>query len=1294
MPNSDEAAIVNGLKNDAQQSIPKVAKALSSFSHDTTDGMDKSLEAHATTESANTETLTSAGAERTFDETVSGQTQTMTRTTTTGAAKDVEFYRFSDSELEEAGITSKGADDVETGGTDPVDLVSGQLVASTTDVVRLGVLPLVLRRAYASGYAHGGLLGPGWASTLDVRLLVDGHGIRFLGESAQMLDYGTPAGLGLGLPAFPHHGARWPLTRARDRFRVEDSASGLSWIFPVDGEGAVRPLAEICDRNGNRITLVRDGHGMLREVVHSSGFRARVQAIETPAGPRAAGLSLHQSDTDEAGIVLVAYAYDEAGRLVSITDSSGVPYVYEWDEQDRICGWVDRNGHDYQYTYDDKGRVVRTDGSGGYLTSEISYDRVVRATLVTDGQGNTAVYHYDRFQQVVRIIDPLGGVELIERDRYGRVLSSTDALGNTARTERDASGLPLRLIAPDGTETTLAYGAHGLPVRISEPNGAEWSYEYDESGNLTRSLDPLGAAISYTYDERGAITSVTDRLGAVTTFELDAAGLQIGVRDPRGAAWSMERDAFGRVTAVTDPAGARRRSTFTTEGRLLASQDEAGGVVRYAYDPAGNLVERVDQAGAVTRFVYGPMGLRTASTDALGRRHVFAYDSELHLTRVTGPTGLAWSYTYDAAGRLVAECDFDGHEQTYRLDAAGRLIERVNSAGEVTSFDYDQAGHLIRRVAGQIEHCFAYDVTGHMVRAEGEGAVLEFTRDLLCRPIAENLDGRVLMRAYDPEGRLTQRVTPSGAVSQWSYDPAGSPIGVSVPGGAIEFVYDGAGREIARTLGAQTMLARSYDHSGRMTRMRLSMGEHLLQERTYGYRADGAVEAVTDQLRGAYQYALDALGRATAVHTGQWIETYAYDEIGTLVAVGMDGAQQRRTVTGTQIRENGLSSYDYDTNGRLIHKQLRTLSGQVKQWAYTWDRLGNLARVDTPDQGTWAYSYDPLGRRSAKTALDAEGRVLERTVFTYDGPRLVEEARSRAHDAGETVTTWDYEPNSFVPATQSRRRAIDELPDAYVDEQFHAIIADLVGTPTELVAADGTVIQLAARDLWGRPQSISAAADPCPIRFPGQYHDAETGLHYNLHRYYDPETAAYLSTDPLGLVPAPNPRAYIGNPLTESDPLGLNGESAPIPGPNLSGTERVPYGEDPMSRLAIISRNAKKGDGWTQGGRNVAVYTYKDDENKLSAVAMRSDGVHSERLGWDAVHKELGISKDQVDAIYTELQPCTEEYQNCDKWVATNFPGTPVSHSFDYAPDTAGRAAGMKQLRDALKQVRSGTLPK
>ncbi|KNB30376.1 hypothetical protein ACH55_10200, partial [Salmonella enterica subsp. enterica serovar Typhimurium] len=60
-----------------------------------------------------------------------------------------------------------------------------------------------------------------------------------------------------------------------------------------------------------------------------------------------------------------------------------------------------------------------------------------------------------------------------------------------------------------------------------------------------------------------------------------------------------------------------------------------------------------------------------------------------------------------------------------------------------------------------------------------------------------------------------------------------------------------------------------------------------------------------------------------------------------------------------------------------------------------------------------------------------------------------------------------------------------------------------------------------------------------PLRLPGQYFDDETGLHYNLFRYYAPECGRFVSQDPIGLRGGINLYAYAPNPLSWIDPLGL-----------------------------------------------------------------------------------------------------------------------------------------------------------
>jgi RHS repeat-associated protein len=152
---------------------------------------------------------------------------------------------------------------------------------------------------------------------------------------------------------------------------------------------------------------------------------------------------------------------------------------------------------------------------------------------------------------------------------------------------------------------------------------------------------------------------------------------------------------------------------------------------------------------------------------------------------------------------------------------------------------------------------------------------------------------------------------------------------------------------------------------------------------------------------------------------------------------------------------------------------------------------------------------------------------------------LVEQTSQRPGEQPEVIT-WDYQPGSFSPLTQTERPIPRDAPQAEVDERFYAIITDLIGTPSELIGPSGDLAGHQRHTLWGTTTWATGGAST-PLRFPGQYADPETGLHYNYHRYYDPTTGAYLTPDPLGLAPAPNPHAYAPNPWKTVDPFGLMG---------------------------------------------------------------------------------------------------------------------------------------------------------
>ncbi|MFZ5595334.1 MAG: RHS repeat domain-containing protein, partial [Pseudomonadota bacterium] len=109
----------------------------------------------------------------------------------------------------------------------------------------------------------------------------------------------------------------------------------------------------------------------------------------------------------------------------------------------------------------------------------------------------------------------------------------------------------------------------------------------------------------------------------------------------------------------------------------------------------------------------------------------------------------------------------------------------------------------------------------------------------------------------------------------------------------------------------------------------------------------------------------------------------------------------------------------------------------------------------------------------------------------------------------------------------------------------HYIHPDHLDTPRAITDSANKVIWRWDSDPFG---TTAANEDPdgdkkkfsYNLRFPGQYFDKETGLHYNYFRDYDPRVGRYVQSDPIGLAGGLNTYTYVGNnPLSLTDPLGL-----------------------------------------------------------------------------------------------------------------------------------------------------------
>ncbi len=165
---------------------------------------------------------------------------------------------------------------------------------------------------------------------------------------------------------------------------------------------------------------------------------------------------------------------------------------------------------------------------------------------------------------------------------------------------------------------------------------------------------------------------------------------------------------------------------------------------------------------------------------------------------------------------------------------------------------------------------------------------------------------------------------------------------------------------------------------------------------------------------------------------------------------------------------------------------------------------------------TAAYTYNHLDQRVTKT-LNGQTRLL---IYGLAG-NLIEELDAATGDVLAEYIWLDGTPLSFAQSGQTYQVHVDHL-----------------GTPKALTDASGQVVWKASYSPFGKA-SITTQGPTFNLRFPGQYYDAETGLHYNWRRYYDPNTGRYITSDPIGLAGGINTYAYaLSNPIGNADPTG------------------------------------------------------------------------------------------------------------------------------------------------------------
>ncbi|ELV2845766.1 RHS domain-containing protein [Enterobacter cloacae] len=439
------------------------------------------------------------------------------------------------------------------------------------------------------------------------------------------------------------------------------------------------------------------------------------------------------------------------------------------------------------------------------------------------------------------------------------------------------------------------------------------------------------------------------------------------------------------------------------------------------------------------------------------------------------------------------------------------------------------------------------------------GQITRIRRTPTAEGVALGIESDEIAYRHDAAGRVLSESGINGAVG-YEWDALSNLTGLTLPGeqklawlhygsghvSAIrfgqqlvtEFTRDRLHREVRRTQGAREQL-RQYDSLGRRTLQRselstdVTLPEQAILERLYRYTARGELSGVSDTLRGEVDYGYDAEGRLLKhyeARQGHSRAQFSYDAADNLAA--NDDAVP---VTDNRLQHWQALFMKYDHWGNLVSRR----NGLYEQH-YAYDAENRLvsARGTGPEGRFEArYHYDALGRRTRKIVTTAHGTT--ETRFLWQGYRLLQEQQQTG-----LCSTYIYDPNeAWSPLAR-----VDHLRDQSSGE-IYWFNTDLNGAPLEVTDERGAVRWSGQYGSFGEVRHQSegfsrvvnrTAMAHQPLRYAGQYADGETGLHYNLFRYYDPQVGRFIVQDPIGLAGGNlNLYHYAPNPLVWIDPMGL-----------------------------------------------------------------------------------------------------------------------------------------------------------
>jgi len=868
-------------------------------------------------------------------------------------------------------------------------------------------------------------------------------------------------------------------------------------------------------------------------------------------------------ETNDARGNVTRHEYNEDGRkirtieLADTTSEKEITFSY-WNDTDRIATMNEYGIRETRFTYDSDLRVlaqVQVDLSN----SEQRTWTYTYYPNTTDGQGNIILgkvasidgplnesedikaFEYNSLGQITRIDFPLGQFVSSTYNSVGQKLTETDINGVVTQMVYDSSNRLAR-VTRNNRVSQYFYNGQSQIVRTIDALGRSIDFDYDEQNELSRTTYPYGDYVTLTYTYNSTYTEITSRYyqadDTLTTTEvsrydpetklslsqyLSSTSEQINEKQYNGLNDLVRETQIGNFGSLSS---STYNYSYDEEGRLVQIQDQLNGSTNLTYDELDRLTQLQDPNNATTNYQYSAWG-EIASLDSPDTGlSSYQYNLSGVISRYTNANNTVVNYSSDVLNRITS-IDYEGDDLDVTLNydqgqfANGKLSSVTDNSGS-TQYQYDDRGLIINvdnNIAGnQLLVGYSYNDTEQLTTMSyPSGSVISFDYD-------EN--GRISNISRDFQG---DQITIIDSISWY-----GANISNYQKGNGLNtsFSYDSSGRLVRKDYNDNSYISNNLDNQGQLSAQSISVNGDL-QESVYTY---------------------DLLGRLARDNLSE----YSYDLAGNRTLELLFGSGNETALSydanSNKLANIASSIIQRDAVGNTLSDEIRT---------YQYNSMNRL-EVLTNNQSsiTAAYTYNYLGQRARK---QISGSLSLDVLYVYgqSGELLGEYSSS-----GAVIREYIYR------YSQTHMELVAQIES---DGSVLFIDTDHLNTPRVATDQNQNIVWRWASDSFGASEPITDPDGNGVVvvinqRFPGQYYDFESGLHYNHHRYYDPEIGRYITSDPIGLEGGVNTFAYaFSNPHRFVDIYGLQATGS---------WQQSPFPSNPKLHITGVSFKSPSWSWW------------------------------------------------------------------------------------------------------------------